>query len=298
MQLHYHRDIRGNFGDDLNPPFFDFLCPGHEKADFDRLIGIGTLLNESLGKVQNSIIFGSGYGQGIAPQIDFATTKILGVRGPITAEALGLEATESVIGDPALYLPKISTLNGGTSPAPNSIVIALHHRTAELWQFPAEEVSGVCFLDPGKTDLVDYIETIKSAKYVVAEAMHGAIVAAAYNVPFVKARILGKTNRTKWDDFLGALSMQCSEEVVLPIPEPAFSRRAAIKAASVLKSEAPMKFWKNPEFGEEYVSRAIGLSKSHELQKQLMSIDKGTLDYLVAKIERAACILRDLVGSK
>lgn len=207
MELVYYKDSRGNFGDDLNPEFFSAVCENYKKINKDKLIGIGTLLNQSRGVINSSIIFGSGFGQGLPPIVDYSSTDILGVRGPLTAKALGIDPDEYVIGDPALYLPEIDRFNGAESLSRARYVVGLHHRTAELWNFPDGMVEDFFFLDPAEELLERYIATIRDADIVFAESMHSAIVAAAYGVPFLRIDLLGKGDATKWLDFYQSIGM-------------------------------------------------------------------------------------------
>lgn len=225
MKLHYYLSQRGNFGDDLNPRFFQSICPGYESINKAKLFGIGTLLNSSTGKIENSIIFGSGYGQGSPPIIDQISTNVLGVRGPITAMSLGLDPDDVVIGDPALYIPKIHSFNNGKSKG-KRYVLALHHRTAEYWNFNNIQSNNFCFLDPTTAGIDEYIATIKSADLVFAESLHGAIICSAFGIPFIRTGLLNKVDETKWMDYF--LSLKISNlptSYPLPTPKPIIGRR-------------------------------------------------------------------------
>lgn len=206
MNLFYHRDWRGNFGDDLNIPFFESVWPGYRSVQSrSTLYGIGTLLNEHGGVIRDSVIFGSGFGYGKTVSVDRATCTVLGVRGYKTAEVLG-ESKDLAIGDPALIAPLIPELLRGESVG-GEIIVAPHHRTAELWKMP-ERAGEFCYLDPGVESVFDYIKTIAGAKLVLAEAMHAAIMAAAFEVPFIPISIRGSIDETKWNDFGSALGFE------------------------------------------------------------------------------------------
>jgi succinoglycan biosynthesis protein ExoV len=231
MELIYYRDPRGNFGDDLNPFFFGRVCTNYKAVNKKHLIGIGTLLNESRGLIEDSIIFGSGYGQGRPPQIDFSSTVVLGVRGPITAKSIGVEHAK-IIGDPGMFLPHIAEFNSGKSLAPGMCVVGLHHRSAELWGFPSQQSRQIFFLDPAGHSLEDYIATIRDAKIVLAESMHSAIVAAAYNVPFIRIDLLNKTDATKWADFFLSIGIyEPTPPIPLPPPPQPIKRRIRLALA-------------------------------------------------------------------
>lgn len=226
MQLKYHKDWRGNFGDDLNVPFFRSIVPGIEECPSERdLVGIGTLLNNVHGKIEKAVVFGSGFGYGASVEIDHETSIVLGVRGPLTARALGVDDA-LVMGDPALHLNQIPSVLKGHSLAPlGAIVVALHHRTAELWDFSSCTLESLYFLDPGTASIPDYIATVKGAKVVLAEAMHGAITACAFGVPFIPIEIFGNLHVPKWSDFLAALGAGMPATHRLPCPRLPLARR-------------------------------------------------------------------------
>ena len=237
MNLVYYVNKRGNFGDDLNPVFFDSLCPDYRAIRKDVLYGIGTLLNESKGLISNSIIFGSGYGQGRAPQVDARSTINLGVRGPITASVLGLEAA-SVMGDPALFLPKMDCFDQGVSESKHKVVLALHHKTAEFWDFSKASIRNAHFLDPACSSVFDYVATIRSADLVLAESMHAAIVAAAYRVPFIRVGILNKVDNTKWKDFFLSVGLTADSSAI-PLHKPKLSVKRFVELGLVGRKIIP-----------------------------------------------------------
>jgi hypothetical protein len=199
MELMYHNDWRGNFGDDLNIPFFDFALPEYSSVlSNKKLYGIGTLLNDVHGDISNSLVFGSGFGYGKNVKLDLNTSKVFGVRGPLTANKLGLDPKLYVIGDPAMFVEEIPSLMSGMA-LPGREVIALHHGTAQLLSF--SDHGDYIFLDPGTASISDYIATIKNASFVYAESLHAAILAATFGIPFYPISITTKLDQNKWLDF-------------------------------------------------------------------------------------------------
>ncbi|MCC6493817.1 MAG: polysaccharide pyruvyl transferase family protein [Pirellulales bacterium] len=235
MRLIWHKDWRGNFGDELSPRFFAAICPGYEHiTSYDRLFGIGTLLNESSGRLGRDIVFGSGYGQGSPPPIDRDSTLVLGVRGPRTAAALGLDIEHAVIGDPALFLPHLPEFLRGEPLSDAPVVFALHHRAAELWNFSSFNSPDVFFLDPGGASIENYVATIRNAKLVLADSMHAAITAASFQVPFVRVSFYKRTDDTKWADFLESLSLPLVRPEAIPAPIEPAGRKQWLRVAARL----------------------------------------------------------------
>lgn len=237
MELRCHRDWRGNFGDDLNEPFFSQVFPQYKVAMPGKtLLGIGTLLNNVHGPIRESVIFGSGYGYGSSIDVDWGTTRVLGVRGPLTAKALGLDPDEHVIGDPAIYVAKMPKMLGGASQAGASAVVAIHHRTAEMWDLRKLATDKWHFLDPGDVSVENYIATIRDAPLVLTESLHGAIIAATFGVPFVPVSIRSPLESTKWADFAESVQIDLGSAYQLWSPEVRLRRRALVSAAARISS--------------------------------------------------------------
>lgn len=217
MNLIYHKDWRGNFGDDLNVPFFNELFPGYQSSFPDvSLYGIGTLLNDVHGPIENAAIFGSGFGYGSRVTLDKKSTKIFGVRGPLTAAALGIDAGRYVIGDPAMYVSRMRNFIDDKQTPSSKVVVALHHRTSELWDFNANNETEMVFLDPGYTDINSYISAVMNASIVYAESLHGAIIAATFGIPFVPISIRGGLDQRKWADFYALIKTEPLKALSVP----------------------------------------------------------------------------------
>ena len=228
MNLIYHKDWRGNFGDDLNIPFFKTLFPDYESVLIDKsLYGIGTLLNNVHGKIKNANIFGSGFGYGDKVDVEWSTTKVFGVRGPLTALALGIDSDKYVIGDPAMYVGKMPNFLTGGNLYNQKKVIALHHRTSELWDFEKNNNTDYLFLDPGIVDIPSYISAIRGADIVYAESLHGAIIASAFGIPFIPISIRGILDERKWEDFYSLIHGGTVDAISINSPQIPILRRIA-----------------------------------------------------------------------
>jgi len=111
-----YRVTSGNYGDDLNstiwPHYFPdiiedvrFIDASHQyKGDANETLffGIGTILNAHAPPLSKKIIFGSGFGYDEPMTID-EKCRVVFVRGPKTAKALGLNK-EQAITDPAVLI--------------------------------------------------------------------------------------------------------------------------------------------------------------------------------------------------
>lgn len=212
MKLTYHEGK--NFGDALNPIiFYHFL--GKEFFDEDtsvRFIGIGSILG--LKKQQGrKIVFSSGYAAGddsaygTAPVID-ENYEIICVRGPETARILNINP-EKAIADGAILLPVF--YHPSAQEKKYKFSIMLHHKSLDFYS-GWEEVcnsAGIHLIDPRK-DVAQVVSEIKSSEVIFCEAMHGAIVADAYRIPWIAVNFYPHINFFKWRDWCASLSMKYS----------------------------------------------------------------------------------------
>lgn len=233
MTIIHYRDWRGNFGDDLNPIFFQETVPSYVRGMAQKkLYGIGTLLNSATKRIENAVVLGSGYGYGENVNWDPGTVEILGVRGPLTAKAMGKEDVPGmVIGDPALLVPELPSLLSGRALASGGLIVAPHHRSSEAWDLDVATSSEFCVLDPGLVSVHDYIATIREASLVVTESLHGAIIAAAFGVPFIPVAMCSRIDSTKWTDFFMLLGETVPRHIEVSIPKSIFARRLQVAYA-------------------------------------------------------------------
>jgi succinoglycan biosynthesis protein ExoV len=76
-------------------------------------------------------------------------------------------------------------------------------------------LAGVTFLDPG-APVPDLLAMIRSARFVVTEAMHGAIVADALRTPWIGVMPFHDLHRPKWLDWSESLGIDIRFVRLLP----------------------------------------------------------------------------------
>jgi succinoglycan biosynthesis protein ExoV len=213
-------DDTGNFGDDVNDLLWPALLPeirlrtvsnrstGSITGDDQILIGVGTILNERIPAVGRKLVLGSGTGYLDLPSLD-ETYEVLAVRGPLTADALGLERSLAAT-DSAALLQDVD-IDDQHLPAMD-VAFVPHHRSMAClpWDDVCER-AGMRLVDPRQPPS-DVINQLRSASLVLAEAMHGAIVADLYGIPWIPLRMSYLILDFKWRDWCASLDLDYRPE--------------------------------------------------------------------------------------
>jgi succinoglycan biosynthesis protein ExoV len=223
MQPYHWESHHGNFGDDLNLWLWDFLLPGFRNVHPDTmLVGVGTVLNPVLLPVgRRKLVVGSGYGYGEVPDINTPDWDVRCVRGPLTAAKLGLPA-EKGITDPAVMISDMPEFQNLSKIYKKTFIP--HWESAEfgMWEAVCEPV-GLTYLDPrGEAKAV--IRHIAQSELIIAESMHGAILADAFRVPWVPVSTSRAINNFKWSDWASSVHARYEPRYV-----PVSTRAEAVK---------------------------------------------------------------------
>lgn len=200
MKLTFFRGPEPNFGDELNTFMWDKLLPSGflNNNDDDLFVGIGSIIWDHYPAQARKHVIGSGYGGYTpAPNVNDGSWNIAWVRGPLTAEKLGLDPSLAIT-DAAVLLRAIDL----PDPAKQSGPAFMPHFESVArgnWQRVCE-VAGITYLDP-RADPLELISKIRGASVLVTEAMHGAIVADAVRTPFIPVTPTHPSHRYKWEDW-------------------------------------------------------------------------------------------------
>ena len=250
MQLFYYdfgrRYADGrNFGDDLNPWLWPKLLPEIFSSDRSKLdvgqggenetllVGIGTLIGAGIPRAQRTLVWSSGAGYGDLPETD-ASWRFYCVRGPLTAQKLGL-APELAITDGAALVRRFAEPNrlGETISFMPHVVNA--RRCGSLWRQAAERAD-FCYIDPEGT-VEEVLEKIGNTRLLVAEAMHGAIVADTLRVPWIAACSSEKVLSFKWEDWCASIGQKYEPQMLPDLNNiPQGGRRHWLTRAGALRS--------------------------------------------------------------
>jgi Uncharacterized conserved protein len=208
MKPYHWESHHGNFGDDLNLWLWDFLLPGfrdvHEQT---LLVGVGTVLNPVLLPTGvHKLVVGSGYGYGTPPHVtDSREWDIRCVRGPLTAKRLGLYPDMGIV-DPAVMITEMPEFQN--LPKRYKKTFIPHWESAEfgMWQSVCEP-AGLTYLDP-RGEAKSVIAHIAQSELIVAESMHGAILADAFRVPWIAVTTSRSINDFKWNDWATSVGVR------------------------------------------------------------------------------------------
>lgn len=234
MKVIYYRSPDGNFGDDLNAVLWrEVLSPACFEADDAVLLGIGSIfrddfLSSEATERKRVFVLGSGAGTGPLPRRwPNARWSILAVRGPLTAHVIGLPG--SAITDSAALLATAPRLLP-PGPKRNDIVFMPHYNSVQYSRWPeiCAEL-GMTFVD-AHASVESTIARIASARLVITEAMHGAIVADTLRVPWVPVHCSPAILPFKWVDWTASLALDFR-----PLALPASSAWEALKHMKIRK---------------------------------------------------------------
>jgi len=211
MKLKYHKG--NNFGDALNPLIFGhYMKNVFDESEEQIFLGIGSILGLKKGKnsTKKIIVFSTGYAAGNintygeVPIID-NKYDIFCVRGPKTAELLNLDY-KLAIADGAILLNKIYPFAKVKKKYKYSYMPHVGSESMFDWQKFIEEL-GINFISP-KADVEEILENISASEFLLTEAMHGAIVADAFRVPWKAVNGYKEINVFKWEDYCESMDLK------------------------------------------------------------------------------------------
>ncbi|NJN22325.1 MAG: hypothetical protein HC812_15530 [Leptolyngbya sp. RL_3_1] len=184
MQIFYYqrRDQIPNFGDELNTWLWQQLLPEWvNRANEDRandeavLVGLGTVLNDALpqhlGKAKKVHIFTTGAGYERPLTTIPAHWRVHCVRGPLSAQVLGLPPAKA-IADGGILLRRL--IQARPEPSHRAgFMPHVHHATFAAAQWTQIcQAAGITYIDP-RWPVARVIREIQTCQMLIAEAMHG-----------------------------------------------------------------------------------------------------------------------------
>ena len=216
MKLYYHKGK--NFGDQLNPLIFDHFMPNaFDENDNGLFVGIGSLIGLVSRFPQRKVVFSSGLADGDSSTYgpvpnDLSSYEFVCVRGPLTAKRLGLNAdlaiTDGAILLAAMQLPLVRS---------HEVISFMPHAGSEQFydhQKMADEL-GWQFISPME-EPQQVLEKMMRSKFIVTEAMHGAIVADTLRIPWIPYVGFSTVNHFKWQDWCMSMDLEYKPILLKP----------------------------------------------------------------------------------
>jgi succinoglycan biosynthesis protein ExoV len=209
MDILYYKAPGGNFGDDLNGVIWQHLFSQTIlKNDSAAILGIGSIFNDSCASIAQTkgkkvFVFGSGAGYAPLPS-DWREWQILALRGPLTAALI--ERSELAVTDAAILVASTPLV---PAPRRNRLTLFMpHHQSAAYGKWDeAASKAGLTYVDP-RWQIQTILRYFSEADLVIAEAMHGAIVADALRIPWIPVSISPDNLSFKWWDWMLSLGMR------------------------------------------------------------------------------------------
>jgi len=203
-----------NFGDALNPIIFDHFLPGSffDGDPREVLIGVGSILGfEEFKGASTKIVFSSGYAVGYAepPTID-ETYDIFCVRGPLTTRKLGLDSKYALTDGAGL----LRFMDFEPVEKIHQYTYIPHKSTEKLYDWPHVcRKTGINYVSP-EAGVRYVLKEIRRSETVLAEAMHAAIVADTFRIPWVPVVTNARINEFKWKDWAASLDVEYAPQQI------------------------------------------------------------------------------------
>lgn len=264
MKLYYWKGpdgIKRNFGDELNKLIWPHYLPDvFDNDPAEKFIGIGTLLNNGIPPSQTNIVVGAGVGYGALPDMKGAW-EIYCVRGPMSAKALKLDKSLAII-DPGVL---VNRLLSGISLEKKWKYGYMPHwiNSTPVWKEVCDN-AGWVYIDPlWEVDRV--LKTLGQTECLVAEAMHGAIVADAMGIPWIAAidEQNAHTLPFKWLDWCASINVKYVPVLITGVKELYQEHYQKASAAEALKEVVKL-FKKIEKRIKPVLSKRVHLEKQEK----------------------------------
>ena len=216
MKLISYKDKNGNIGDDLNT----WLWPKIFGSDFfkdkkNAFLGIGSILIADSDYIEKSekhelkIVFGTGV-RSIEQVFDFDSTwDISFLRGPFSSYIV-TGSLNNFITDSAYFISLLPEYNNYKKfKKKHKVSFIPYYKSVGLvdWEKCCERLGWNLILPTGG-DVEGFLNQVAESESVVAEAMHGAIIADALRVPWKRLKFNAHlfegviVSEFKWNDWL------------------------------------------------------------------------------------------------
>jgi len=211
MKIYKHLCVRPNIGDEFNDWFWNEVF-GPEIQDIHPdclLVGIGTVLSNKLPKAKYYHVIGSGTGYGEPFDVHQKNVTVHFVRGPLTAEKLGLPKNLALT-DPAILISEMRPQSHT-----NKIPVALMTHTgidSDDYRKLVEDMGWV-YISPSD-DEESILNKIANTDVLITSAMHGAIMADSYRTKWIPIITSNEILSFKWEDWCATMKLPFSPKAI------------------------------------------------------------------------------------
>lgn len=185
-----------NFGDDINPSFFEALTGVRSRFATNRaephFLGMGSILDRA---TDQSLVLGSGL---LQPGRQSAPHKVISLRGDLTRQAIKLP-NDIPLGDPMVLINLLVSPQGG-----DDIGFIPHVRS--LPELKRAIPKGIRLIDVSEEPW-KVVRAIGQCRAILSQSLHGLIVADAFEIPNIWITPGDKMQggRFKFDDYFTTL---------------------------------------------------------------------------------------------
>jgi succinoglycan biosynthesis protein ExoV len=218
MKYIYYKDPNGNFGDDLNGWLWPQLFGEEKNIDDIAFIGIGSILFNNHKIISNldqkKIVFGTGIRPTHEKFIIDDKWDVKFLRGPLSS--IYFNNKYEYISDAAYAVRLIEKFNSIKNiKKKHEISLMPYFRSVNYfdWKSICEKL-GFNYISPLSENGVEFtLNEISSSKYLITEAMHGAILADALRVPWHRYILTTPitegpmVSEFKWLDWLSSIEL-------------------------------------------------------------------------------------------
>ncbi len=211
-----------NFGDDINPFLLGELFDEKVIKSQDLcVLGIGTIINDqsiqAVASYKKKLIFSSGVGYGAisAPLDD--SWEVVCTRGPKSAERLGVSPEKAVCDGAVLLSDFFEVIPESARNIPCTFIphITSDWSTGQVLRKVMKDL-GINYLVPDAPQ-EHFIDQVSRSKLVIAEAMHGAILADTMRVPWIPVYLHEHEHHAfKWEDWFLSINMDYFSKKIIP----------------------------------------------------------------------------------
>ncbi|MBD8490899.1 polysaccharide pyruvyl transferase family protein [Echinicola sp. CAU 1574] len=229
MEYIYYKDKKGNFGDDLNGWMWPRIFGKEDLSDDLAFLGIGTILyedNRNLARIaeKSKIVFGTG----VRPvhrafSLD-NTWDIRFLRGPLSANQF--DRKFDYISDAAYalkILPEYEELMNIPKKYEVSFIPYFKSESYYDWKAICKDL-GIHYITTHTDKGVDFtLREIAASKCIISEAMHGAILADVFRIPWKRFILTTpftegeRISEFKWADWMNSVDIFQHNPIYVPL---------------------------------------------------------------------------------